>query len=187
MMQYVPNILTILRLFAVPVFVLCYYYWYNPMLGLILFVLASITDYFDGWIARKYNVISNFGKLMDPLADKILVLSAMIILALPPINYIHWSIVGIIALREISVTILRDYYRTKNIIIPANIWGKLKTVFQMIGIIAALLLYALIPYLRDYVTQSVIEKIKFGIVAFFWLIASITILSGLNYFIIKKR
>lgn len=186
-MQYLPNILTMLRLIAVPVFVLCYYYWYNPVLGLTLFVLASITDYFDGWIARKYNVISDFGKLMDPLADKILVLSALIILTLPPISYIHWTVVAIIALREISVTVLRDYYRARNIIIPANIWGKLKTVFQMIGIIAALLLYASIPFLRDYLAPTTIHSVVQILIVFFWIIALITILSGLNYFIIKKR
>ncbi|HOD53585.1 MAG TPA: CDP-diacylglycerol--glycerol-3-phosphate 3-phosphatidyltransferase [Candidatus Cloacimonadota bacterium] len=185
MIRYLPNILTILRLIAVPVFVLMMYY--NPFIAMWIFIGASITDYYDGYIARKYNVISNFGKLMDPLADKILVLSAMVLLCISPIRYIHWSIVVIVALRELAVTLLRDYYRSKNIIIAANIWGKLKTVLQMVGIISALLYYSygiVIPYkFPSTVNYAILLSIK----VFFWIIALITILSGMNYFIIKKK
>lgn len=184
MIQYIPNILTVLRLIAVPVFIVMMYK--NPFIGMLIFVIASITDYYDGYLARKYNVISNFGKLMDPLADKILVLSAMILLCLSPIRYVHWVVVLIVAVREIAVTLLRDYYRTKKIIIPANIWGKLKTVLQMVGIIFALLYYsysAVVPYTFPSTTNFLI---LLGIKIFFWMIALVTILSGMNYFIIKR-
>ena len=142
MIKYIPNILTVLRMVAIPFFIICIakdmeFY------ALIIFVLASITDYFDGMIARKYNLISNFGKLMDPLADKFLVLTALVSLNVPPISYIHIIVTVIIALRELAVTVLRHYYQKKNIIIAANIWGKIKTIVQMIGIIAALLLYVI--------------------------------------------
>ncbi len=185
MIQYLPNILTMLRLVAVPVFIMMMYY--NPFTAMWIFIGASITDYYDGYIARKYNVISNFGKLMDPLADKILVLSAMVLLCISPVRYIHWSIVAIVGLRELAVTLLRDYYRSKNIIIAANIWGKLKTVLQMVGIISALLYYSygiVIPYqFPSTVNYAILLSIKI----FFWIIALVTILSGMNYFIIKKK
>jgi CDP-diacylglycerol--glycerol-3-phosphate 3-phosphatidyltransferase len=158
----------------------------NPFIGMLIFVVASITDYYDGYLARKYNVISNFGKLMDPLADKILVLSAMLLLSIQPISYIHWSVVLIVGLRELAVTVLRDYYRSRNIIIAANAWGKLKTVLQMIGIIFALTYYSyqiVIPYKMP---STVNYAILLSINIFFWIIAMVTILSGMNYFIIRK-
>lgn len=185
MIRNLPNILTVIRLIAVPVFVV--YMYKNPFIAMLIFVLASITDYYDGYLARKYNVVSNFGKLMDPLADKILVLSAMILLCLSPIRYIHWIVVFIVAFREIAVTILRDYYRAKKIIIPANIWGKLKTVLQMVGIIFALTYYSYQIVLPCKFPATVDYAILISIKIFFWIIALVTILSGMNYFMIKKE
>ncbi|HPY96968.1 MAG TPA: CDP-diacylglycerol--glycerol-3-phosphate 3-phosphatidyltransferase [Candidatus Cloacimonadota bacterium] len=185
MIRHIPNILTMLRLLAVPVFV--WMMGINPFIGLCIFVGASITDFFDGYLARKLNVISNFGKIMDPLADKILVISAIVLLSLPPIRYIHWAVVLIVFVRELAVTLLRDYYRSKNIIIAANIWGKIKTVLQMVGIIGALLYYSygvVIPYKF---VASVNNAILLSIEIFFWIIAAVTVLSGTNYFMIKKR
>lgn len=140
MIQHIPNALTLLRVIAVPVFIITMDKY--PFTALLIFIGASITDFLDGYLARKLNVISNFGKIMDPLADKILIISAMILLSLPPIRYIHWIIVAIVTVRELAVTVLRDDYRSKNIIIAANIWGKIKTVLQMVGIISALLYYS---------------------------------------------
>jgi len=92
MIKHIPNALTMMRVLAIPFFV---FSAINnlPILATTIFILACITDYYDGMLARKYNIITNFGKLMDPLADKFLVLAALVVLCIDPINYIHWSVV----------------------------------------------------------------------------------------------
>jgi CDP-diacylglycerol--glycerol-3-phosphate 3-phosphatidyltransferase len=147
------------------------------MVALFIFAIASLTDFFDGFLARKYDIVSNYGKLMDPLADKLLVLSAVFVLAIHPETMIHPIVFAIIALREVAVTILRDVYARKNIIIPANIWGKLKTVTQMLGLIFVML------YLSSGCIAPIAELI---IHIYFWIVAGITVLSGSNYFFIKR-
>jgi CDP-diacylglycerol--glycerol-3-phosphate 3-phosphatidyltransferase len=158
-----------------------------PLTALFIFVFASITDYFDGYMARKYQIVSNFGKVMDPLADKLLVVSALIILNINPIAYISWVVTSIIALREIVVSYLRYHYTKKQIYIPADIYGKLKTITQLVGIIFALVFFNalhlsffsfLIPYK---------ENVVFFIQIYFWVVAIITIVSGINYFMMKKQ
>ena len=122
---------------------------------------------------------------MDPIADKALVLTALVLLCVPPISYIHWSVIVIIATREFAVSLLRYVYNKKSIVISANIWGKLKTVVQMTGIITALVFYTafqltFLDFLKPF-EHHLIEFIKY----YFWLTALITILSGMNYFFVK--
>ncbi len=189
MIKYLPNILTLLRVILVPIFIYFMFYFKpinaGAIFGTTVFIIASITDYYDGMLARKYKIVSNFGKIMDPLADKILVASALFALAIEPINYISFWVVSIILFREIVVTLMRDYYAKKQIYIAANIWGKLKTTFQLTGIIAALVYYNL--YLNFPQIEFLNQRIIFGIVIFFWIVAAITILSGINYFVMKKE
>jgi len=154
------------------------------IVAFVLFVIASLTDYWDGQIARKYNVITNFGKIMDPLADKILVICALTALASNVIGYINWWIFGIIVFREISVTILREIYVKKGIYMPANIWGKVKTVMQMTGKILALFYHSVLQY---YFSANFTHTVRSVFIIYFWITAIVTILSGANYFIIKKR
>ncbi len=132
-----PNKLTILRIFLVPIFLIFLLY---PFLGqsisrfisVIIFIIAALTDALDGHIARKYNLITNFGKLMDPLADKLLVCSALI--ALVQLGRIS-SIVAIIIIgREFLITGFRLIALEENIVIAASNWGKLKTISQMVMI-----------------------------------------------------
>ncbi|HHE38503.1 MAG TPA: CDP-diacylglycerol--glycerol-3-phosphate 3-phosphatidyltransferase [Candidatus Cloacimonetes bacterium] len=185
MKKRIPNLLTIIRIILVPIFI-----WFvfsnnirnNIIWATIIFIIACITDYFDGMLARRMKVISNFGKIMDPLADKILVISALFAISLE-LHYTNIIVVIIIIVREVAVTILRNYYIKKNIYIAANIWGKLKTIMQMVGITAALIYYSFISILDK--TESKIFISGFHI--FFWLVAVVTILSGLNYFFIKTE
>jgi len=155
------------------------------MWATIVFIVASITDYFDGMLARKFKVISNFGKIMDPLADKILVASALFALTFKPIDYISIYIVIVIILREIIITILRDYYARKKVFIAANIWGKLKTILQMAGIIFALVFYSMKKFLHLESSQE--SFVVSFINIFFWGVALVTVLSGLNYFFVKHK
>lgn len=130
-----PNRLTIVRLVLVPVFValLSVESILTYALGYIVFMVASITDYWDGRIARERNLITNFGKLMDPLADKVLMASAFVMMMKVPTLWVPgWTIVAILA-REFLVTGARSMAATGpgQQVIAANQWGKIKTVAQM--------------------------------------------------------
>ncbi|MCM1497343.1 MAG: CDP-diacylglycerol--glycerol-3-phosphate 3-phosphatidyltransferase [Clostridium sp.] len=133
-----PNKLTILRTILIPFFLvalLCdgYYGGFVPCgnwIALVIFAAASITDMLDGKIARKYNLVTNFGKFMDPLADKLLVSSAMI--AFVELGRIPCWIVIVIIAREFIISGFRLVAADNGIVIAAGIWGKVKTAEQMV-------------------------------------------------------
>lgn len=143
-----PNKLTILRIVIIPLFILFLYVDIgdnvNLYIAAVLFIVASLTDLLDGKIARKYNLITNFGKFMDPLADKLLVCSALI--ALVDIDKLAGWIVIIIISRDFIINGFRVLAADNGIVIAASYWGKLKTTCQMIMIV--LLIVDLdIPYM----------------------------------------
>lgn len=158
-----PNKLTIARVIAVPFFIGAYYFsWY--LLAFIIFVAASLTDMLDGKIARKYNLVTNFGKFMDPLADKLLVCSALICLVelkeLPA-----WMVIVIIS-REFIISGFRLVASDNGVVIAASYWGKFKTTFQMIAVV---LLIVGIPAL-SMVTTAVV-----------WIALVLTVISLVDY------
>ena len=136
-----PNKLTILRMILVPFFVFFMLTDVggaaNKWIALALFIVASLTDMLDGKIARKYNLVTNFGKFMDPLADKLLVCSAMICLI--PSGKLNTAIVIVIIAREFIISGFRLVASDSGIVIAASYWGKFKTVFQMISVILLIL------------------------------------------------
>lgn len=143
-----PNKLTILRIVIIPLFILFLYVDIGDNMNLyiaaLLFIVASLTDLLDGKIARKYNLVTNFGKFMDPLADKLLVCSALI--ALVDIEKLAGWIVIIIISRDFIINGFRVLAADNGIVIAASYWGKLKTTCQMIMIV--LLIVDLdIPYM----------------------------------------
>ena len=128
-----PNQLTILRILLIPVFVACLLWMPKPAgnyVSALIFIFASLTDTADGYIARKYNYITVFGKFMDPLADKLLVCSALICLV--DLGRIESWIVIIIIAREFIISGFRLVAVDKGVVIAANMWGKVKTVVQMV-------------------------------------------------------
>lgn len=142
------NKLTILRIVIIPLFILFLYVDIGDNMNLyiaaLLFIVASLTDLLDGKIARKYNLVTNFGKFMDPLADKLLVCSALI--ALVDIEKLAGWIVIIIISRDFIINGFRVLAADNGIVIAASYWGKLKTTCQMIMIV--LLIVDLdIPYM----------------------------------------
>ncbi len=146
------NKLTLLRIILVPFFVvsLACDNVYTRYLSLLVFVIASITDIYDGKIARRYGLESTFGKFADPLADKILVTSAFIyFVTMPALHIPAWMVVLIIA-REFVVTGLRLVAMSKGVVIPASLKGKLKTTFQITTIIIILFILLIKAYLRDF-------------------------------------
>jgi CDP-diacylglycerol--glycerol-3-phosphate 3-phosphatidyltransferase len=110
---------------------------FAPTAALIVYVVASLTDMLDGYIARKYQLITDFGKFMDPLADKLLVIASLICFV--EMNYLGaWAAMIIIA-RELIITGFRTLAASKGVTLAANQWGKLKTIFQMVTIIGVLI------------------------------------------------
>ena len=127
-----PNKLTIARVIMIPLFLICLYLniGCGKYIAVGIFILASLTDLLDGKIARKYNLVTNFGKFMDPLADKLLVCSALI--ALVDLNRIAAWIVIIIIAREFIISGFRLVASDNGVVIAASYWGKFKTAFQML-------------------------------------------------------
>jgi len=175
-MQRIPNALTLLRILLIPLFVYLAFIDLGKnhiAWALLVFVVAAFTDFLDGYLARKWKVISNFGKIADPLADKLLVLSALAALTWLPPYRLFVPIFVVIFLRELVITILREIYLKRGIVLPADRLGKIKTVAQMIGIIACLACWAWL------------SPVPAGIVAaaqaWFAVVTVLTLYSGYNY------
>lgn len=132
-----PNMLTLLRVLMVPVFMWAMNAGLYPV-ALAIFVVASITDQLDGFLARRNNQVTTFGKLMDPLADKILTISALVCLMEVGARYINSWVVMLIISRELIVTGIRLLALGENKVIAASNWGKAKTVSQMLTIICVI-------------------------------------------------
>ena len=132
-----PNKLTTFRVILIPFFVFFllapYFEGYGNYIALVIFIVASLTDFLDGKIARKYNLVTNFGKFMDPLADKLLVCSALIcLIALDRIP--AWIVIVIIS-REFIISGFRLIAADNGVVIAASYWGKFKTASQMVTVI----------------------------------------------------
>ena len=185
------NKLTVVRMIFVPIFLLCMstdIIPYGTLIATIIFILASITDKLDGYIARSRNQVTNFGKFMDPLADKLLVTAALV--TLTGIDIIPAWISVIIIAREFAVSGLRSIAAAEGHVIAASNWGKIKTVFQMIAIILLLIVanVASTPWIPDIILSNTFLINFFtyvpDIVLYIALI--ITIISGIDYFVKNK-
>lgn len=162
-----PNKLTIARVIAVPFFIAAYYLnWY--IAAFVIFVAASFTDMLDGKIARKNNLVTNFGKIMDPLADKVLVYSALCLMI--PYFVPAWMLIIILA-REFTVAGMRTVAASEGIVIAADMSGKIKTVLQMSAVSLLLLVPACKFYLPLWYTAQ----------AFLWASLIMTVYSGIEY------
>ncbi len=171
-----PNKLTILRICLIPFFmffILTDFFAYTELVALIIYVAASITDSVDGHIARKHNLVTDFGKFMDPLADKLLVISSLVCFV--EINLLNSWVVMIIITRELAITGFRTLAANKGITLAANIWGKLKTICQMTTIILILAIHAGLLMFLDILVLPLVA-----------LTVLLTILSGLIYIIQNK-
>ncbi len=143
-----PNKLTILRLIMIPLFVATFYLTvlpYNYLISAIIFVLAAFTDFLDGYIARKYKLVTNLGKFLDPIADKVLVSTALIVMLLPMTNepailpFYGAIAVAIILARELIVSGFRIVAASNGKVLAADKSGKIKTFVQDIAVIILLL------------------------------------------------
>lgn len=181
------NKLTLIRIFLVPVFLVFIAVKdipYGSFIATFIFILASLTDKLDGYIARSRNQITNFGKFMDPLADKLLVTAALI--SLVELHVVpSWAAVVIIA-REFAVSGLRSIAAAQGRVIAASWWGKVKTVIQIIAIISLLLKVNIhdAKILKIFVLNNHYIKQFFVIVPTIMLMIAVvvTLISGYDYF-----
>lgn len=168
-----PNKLTVLRVLLIPVFIL---FSFIPgilfkSIALLIFWIASFTDFLDGNIARKRGIVTNFGKFMDPLADKLLVTAALSVLAMENVSYI-W-VLFIITLREYIVAGVRMVAAEGGTVIAASMWGKVKTVVQMVVISIGLFPFEIGQHFAV-AGVSVLDVLM-------WSTAALTVISGWDY------
>ena len=175
----VPNKLTVLRVLMVPFFIIAYEYGYF-FTAFVLFIIASATDFLDGYLARKNNIVTNFGKVMDPLADKILVYSALVLMVQDDTIYSIFLI--IILMREFTIAGMRTVAAAEGIVIAAAWSGKLKTIFQMIAVFILILSKGFIPDI-SYQIGEILEKTG---TVLFYISMVLTVYSGFEY-IYKNR
>ena len=192
-----PNKLTLLRLILIPFFITAFYLGFlagHYFVALGIFVVASLTDFLDGYIARKYNMVTDLGKFLDPIADKVLVLAGLIVLIADPyetnvfgrigiIGIIYGGVgVSIIMAREMVVSSLRMMAAKKGIVLASEMTGKVKTFFTDVTIIVLLLAGDLLNFAPDVgVVFDYIGLVCFGISVL------LTIISGCSYLIKNKE
>ncbi len=164
-----PTALTLSRIVLIPVFVLLVYH--HPVIGAIVFGIASITDFLDGYLARRSGQVTKFGIIMDPLADKFLIISALIVLV--DMERLSAFIAIILIVREFLITALRVVALSKDIVIPAETGGKLKTTAQITAILCLILM------------GTVFDQLSFDLydigIVFIWIALVLAVVSGVQY------
>lgn len=191
MKMNLPNKLTVLRMIMVPIFVVVMMVsdaLWADVVGVVLFAAASLTDMLDGKIARKHNLVTDFGKFMDPLADKFMVIGAMMVILYKSLTsdqpnrlfgILFFCALLIVIFRELAVTAMRLVVSgSSGIVVAANMLGKIKTCTQIACVILCIvepILYAYIPALSDLQAILPLSLISTAAMAFF------TLLSGINY------
>ena len=177
-----PNKLTVLRIVLTPFYLAAMLidFQYHYLVAALIFIVASVTDFLDGNIARKNNLVTTFGKLCDPVADKMLTTAAL--LAFMHLDLCNIWIVMIVLTREFLVTSFRLVASAQGVVIPAGILGKIKTVSQMVfSIVIMLMVHFWQIFGMEYATLSLVSNILMGISAF------LTVISGVKYMIDGKK
>ena len=178
----VPNQLTILRIILTPVFI--YFYSQNDpgnkLIGTLIFTLAAFTDWYDGYIARKLNVITRWGQFMDPLADKILITSALFVFAY--LGFVYYWMVIVITVRDFIITFLRMYALKHGKSIVTSQLAKWKTFLQMIAVFT-LLIYLNFPQADIYGLADYPPDYFHWVTIMYLIVTLITIISGIQYLV----
>src|SRR5512135_1570746 len=177
-----PNILTLMRIAAIPLLVVLLMSPSQPagFWAAALFALASITDWLDGYLARRMGIVTVFGKFLDPIADKLIVMAALIMI-LPFSRVPAWMVLVILG-REIIITGLRGLASTEGIVIPASNLGKFKTIFQIVAILGLLLHYDYHWFFAVDNPYLFVNMHNFGMF-YLWIATILTIWSGIDYLV----
>ncbi|MDD4211194.1 MAG: CDP-diacylglycerol--glycerol-3-phosphate 3-phosphatidyltransferase [Clostridia bacterium] len=186
----IPNKLTFLRIFLIPVMMFFYLldsFQFGKIVAALIFIIAIITDLLDGHIARKYNMVTDLGKFLDPIADKLLVTASLLLLITDGTIPAPYGVIAlfIILSRDFIVGVLRQMAATKRNVIAADNLGKIKTLFQDISIIFIFIM----AYNNVGNLISGLGKIIFNVTGFtlFFVSVVLTIISGMNYIIKNKK
>lgn len=173
-----PNALTTLRILMVPFFIWVYLLGTTPARwwALVIFLVAAFTDQLDGYLARKWKLITNFGSLADPLADKALTLSAFFLIAIGSGSIWMWIFTILVTVREVGITILREVLRKRGTVVSASSGGKLKTVLQML-----MITLMLIPWPSFVTNAGVLTALSWTFVVLGAVTLAVTLVSGLQY------
>lgn len=190
MNKNIPNILSAIRIILVPFFVFFYMAEFIPhgkLIALVLFIIASLTDLFDGKIARKYNIVSDLGKLLDPIADKVLVLAALLMVTFYGVIPAPYGVIAllIIIARDYVVDALRQISASKGVVIAADIFGKMKTMLTMIALVV-LILFAYFDASFSF-GELFMQILQNAGLALFLVSVGLTLLSGINYVVKNKQ
>lgn len=182
-----PNKLTVLRIILAPIFLA---FMLIPisnhfLFALVIFIIASITDLLDGLLARKNDLVTDFGKFLDPLADKMLTTAAFICFIELKMGYGIAIITFIVILREFFITSLRLLAVGSGVVIAAGFMGKLKTVLQITAIIMAIFFEYIISY--DFLGHNFVSALRATYSVFLWFSAILAVVSGVQYFIRNKQ
>ena len=191
-----PNKLSLMRICLVPLFVAAYFlpYFWGAFVAVGLFLLAAATDFLDGYIARKYNMVTDLGKLLDPIADKILVCAALFcVVATNPLQYLYeaWAVnfgaillatgATVIISRELLISAVRQIAASKGVVVQANVFGKIKTIFQDVSL-------PMLVVLNSAVFEGTFRVVWWwASVAMFAVAVILTILSGVIYLVQNKK
>lgn len=181
-----PNKLTLLRVVLAPIFMVFFLYdsFYMRLVALLMFSIAALTDLADGYYARKYGIVTGFGKFMDPLADKILVSSALI--SFIALRYVSPLPVMLIIGREFSITGLRLLAAYRGVVIPPSWWAKVKT-FMQLSIVGLVIGYVTLMAGLEHFDSPALELFEFDyhyyINISLWVTAVITVWTGVDYVI----
>lgn len=183
--------ITLSRIAFIPVVVAVYLLNFpgHRMLAGVLFAIAALSDLIDGYVARKYNQVSDLGKFLDPIADKMLVVVLMFLFVADNLIFNPWGAIvcGVVLSREFMISAFRMQAAVKKIVIPADVWGKLKTDFQDVG--SAVIIFASDPiFLSHGDGAAMVGKVLMyiGLVAFF-IGAALAVYSGVNYIVKNKN
>ncbi len=177
-----PNKLTVARIILTPFYLaaMVINFKYHYLIAAAIFIVASITDFLDGKIARKNNIVTTFGKLCDPVADKMLTTAAL--LAFMQLGLCNIWIVMIVLTREFLVTSFRLVASAQGVVIAAGIWGKLKTASQMVfSIVIMLAIHFVVEFNLDFDKFALVSNILL------WITAVLTVVSGVKYIIDGKK
>ena len=181
-----PNVLTVTRLVLVPVFVILGLQdsWTARWLAFVVFALAAITDRFDGQLARSWGQITDFGRIVDPIADKALTLCGFVLLSLQ--GYLPWWVTVLIACRELGITAMRAFFLRRGVVVSANNAGKLKTFMQIIALGTLLIPWAHFLELASASEAWVVVMIRLG-QALAGVALALTLYSGFTYVVVGAR
>ena len=185
-----PNKISLIRIFLIPIMIFFYladFVPYGKIVALAVFVLASCTDFIDGMIARKYNLVTDLGKFLDPIADKLLMMSALLLVVCDFVIYPPYGVIIAIIIigRELIISAFRQVAASKNFVMSADKWGKIKTIFQDIAL--AMLIFLALIFQYNLFSEQFVNAFQIVSYCFISVATLLTIISGINYIVKNSK